>query len=162
PFSEKGAGAAREESERLRPLFTQSGRQDSNLRPLGPEGAPGISDASTGVQALATTQVAQGDSDAPTPAGRSGTLGRVPPCPPLQASVLCRSNCSTSERSVSGSGSRGPRSMRSAIAASSHTFAFPTPSASGWRISTHSFDEVAPEVPSRGRPLAQERPASPW
>ena len=62
--------------------FVVSGRQDSNLRPLGPEGAPGFSDLSTGVQVLATTQGSEGRLDASTRRERSGTLGRVPPVSP--------------------------------------------------------------------------------
>ena len=62
--------------------FSVSGRQDSNLRPLGPEGEPGFSTGSTSVQAVGFLQSPAHSCDATTRAGRSGTLGRVPPVSP--------------------------------------------------------------------------------
>jgi excisionase family DNA binding protein len=62
--------------------FSLSGRQDSNLRPLGPEGEPDVSTGSTSVQPTAFVQGPEGSRDAPTRSGRSGTLGRVPPVSP--------------------------------------------------------------------------------
>jgi excisionase family DNA binding protein len=59
-----------------------SGRQDSNLRPLGPEAEPVPSSASTGVQSLATIQGVEGGLGRSTRPGRSGTLRRVPPVSP--------------------------------------------------------------------------------
>ena len=62
--------------------FNVSGRQDSNLRPLGPERASEASELSMGVQVLAITQGLEGRLDASTRVGRAGTLGRVPPVSP--------------------------------------------------------------------------------
>jgi excisionase family DNA binding protein len=62
--------------------FSVSGRQDSNLRPLGPEGSSGISTKSMGIQPVAFVQGSEASHDAPTPIGCSGTLGHVPPVAP--------------------------------------------------------------------------------
>ena len=62
--------------------FNVSGRQDSNLRPLGPEAGSLPSTASSGVQPLATIQVSEGAPDNGVRSGRSGTLGRVTPVVP--------------------------------------------------------------------------------
>src|SRR4029453_12112405 len=73
-------GAARNPSDS--DPFVVSGRQDSNLRPLGPEAGPGASSASTDVQVLVTTQGVEGGPGQTACPGRSGTLGRVPPVSP--------------------------------------------------------------------------------
>jgi excisionase family DNA binding protein len=62
--------------------FNLSGRQDSNLRPLAPEGEPRFSTGSTSVQGVGFVQGPSASRDAATRAGRSGTLGRVPPVSP--------------------------------------------------------------------------------
>ena len=72
----EGAGAARENPSDSDP-FSLSGRQDSNLRPLGPEARTDSSTQSIGVQAVAFAQPPEGSADASTSFGRSGTLGRV-------------------------------------------------------------------------------------
>src|SRR4030095_2003697 len=73
-------GAARNPSDS--DPFVVSGRQDSNLRPLGPAAGPGASSASTDVQVLVTTQGVEGGPGQTACPGRSGTLGRVPPVSP--------------------------------------------------------------------------------
>ena len=64
--------------------FNWSGRQDSNLRPLGPEGASVISNESIGVQPLAFVHGRDAPCDAFARSGRSGTLGRVTPVGPTR------------------------------------------------------------------------------
>jgi len=59
-----------------------SGRQDSNLRPLGPEGPSRISRESTAVQVFANSQAPGAAADAVAPVGRPRTLPHVTPVLP--------------------------------------------------------------------------------
>ena len=62
--------------------FSVSGRQDSNLRPLGPEGPSRISRESPDVQVLANSQAPGAAADAVAPVGRPRTLPHVTPVLP--------------------------------------------------------------------------------
>ena len=62
--------------------FSVSGRQDSNLGPLGPEGPSRISRESTAVQVFANSQAPGAAADAVAPVGRPRTLPHVTPVLP--------------------------------------------------------------------------------
>ena len=78
PLPEKRRrGRSRAEKTRATPTPDVSGRQDSNLRALGPEGEPRPSTGSTRVQPVGFPRSPELPPEQPTRAGRSETLGRV-------------------------------------------------------------------------------------